>query len=173
MPLTREILILAFTLGGADLKLADLYDQKCRGYIFATISAISMGLLISDSSYSSSIVLGIILGVALAGKVDQPNLIMGLGLTLATAIIVGLYNGFIVPDLLLLVLVTVTVLIDEAGHDKITSGSILKGFFRFRMTLKTAIILLTILTKIDIINAIGFFCFDLSYDIISICYHFK
>lgn len=175
MPLTHEILILAFILSGVDLKLADLYDRKRRGYIFATLSAIFMGFLISGSSYSSSIMLGIILGVTLAGKVDQPNLMMGLGLTLATAITVGLlYSGFIVPDLFLLALVTGTALIDEAGHDKITSGRILKVFFRFRMTLKITIILMTILTQtdifhaIDIIDAIGFFCFDLSYDIVNV-----
>ncbi|MFH0897765.1 MAG: hypothetical protein V1850_06960 [Candidatus Bathyarchaeota archaeon] len=169
MPLTPEVLLLAFTLGGVGLKLADLHDRKRRGFIFASISAISMGLLISDSPFSSSIVLGIILGVALAGKIDQPNLIFGLGLALATAVIIGLlFTGFITPDLPLLATFTAAALVDEVGHDKINAGRIFPSFFRFRVTLKTTIILLIIFSQIDLIHAIGFFCFDLSYEIVNV-----
>lgn len=164
MPLTNYILLLLFALAGIDLKLADFYGRKHISYIFAVISAISMGLLISDSPSSSSIVLGIILGVSLTGKVDQPSLVMGLGLTLATSIIVG----FTMPNFSLLAVITVTTLIDEIGHDRITSGNILANFFRFRMTLKTIIIILAALTQVDVIHAAGFFSFDLSYDVVSV-----
>lgn len=169
MTLTPEVLIIAFIIGGVNLKLADFYERKSRGYIFAAISAVSMGLLISDSSTSSSIVLGIVLGVALAGKIDQPNLVMGLGLTLAIAIIMG----FSIPDLPLIAVITGTVLIDEIGHDRITSGSTLANFFRFRSTLKTTIIILTILRQINIIHAVGFFCFDIPYDVTNFILTYK
>lgn len=166
MPLTTEVLILAFTISGITLKLADIYGERGRGYVFAAVSAAFMGIIISDSPISSSIILGIIIGVALARKIDQPNLIFGLGLTLATAIIFG----FNFPDLPLLATVSVAALIDEVGHDKITSRDILEKFFRFRMALKAAMVILTILRWIDIVYAIGFFCFDISYDLTHIIF---
>jgi len=165
--LTKEALILVFTLSGINLKLADFYGERGGGYlrhVFAAIAAVCMGLLISGDSPSSSIVLGIIIGVTLAGKLDKPNMMIGLALTLATATILG----FSLPDFPLLIAITIASLIDEVGHDKIASRGILTRFFHFRMALKIVIIFLTVLTWVDVLHALGFFCFDLSYDVTSI-----
>ena len=164
MPLAKETLLLIFTLGGISLKLADHYGEQARDYLsyfFAAAAAICMGLLISDNPYSSSIMLGIIVGVILAGKVDRLNMMIGLGLTLTTAAMLG----FSLPDFPLLMVVAVASLIDETGHDRSASKGILAKFFRFRMALKTIIVLLTVLGWVDVVHALGFFCFDVSYDI--------
>lgn len=120
-----------------------------------------MGLLISDSSISSSIVLGIIVGVTLAGKIDQLNLMIGLGLSLTMAVLLG-FNS---PEIPLLAVIAAASLKDEVGHDRFASRRILTRFFHFRMVLKTTMILLAVLNWIDLVHMLGFFCFDLSYDI--------
>lgn len=178
MPLPIGALILTYLISGISLKLADIYGERGKGYIPAIISAITMGILISDSPSSASIILGIILGVAFAGKIDQLNLKIGLGITLATAIIIEFIFGFTIPNLPLLAIVTGGALIDEKGHDRLGSKKITGTFFRFRMTLKTFIIILAFLkgfspVGIDAVYAVSFLCFDIAYDVIGIIFDSK
>lgn len=164
MPFDSEILLLVFTLAGITLKLADFYGEHGRcfvRYIIAVISAICMGLLISESAVSSSIVLGIIIGVVVAGKVDQLNLIIGLVATLTMAVVLG----FNFPDFRLMFVIAIGSLVDEMGHDRFTSNGVVNGFFRFRLFLKTVVVILHILMLVDVTHALGFFCFDISYDL--------
>ena len=161
MLLTREALILVFTLSGISLKLADIYGERGRGYVFSVVSAVGMGTLISDSPLSSSMVLGIIVGVVLAGKVDRPNLVVGLGLTLVVSAVLG----FNIPDFALLAIIALAALIDEVGHDRVTSRGILGKFFRIRMVLKAVVVVLTVLGLIDVIHCAGFLSFDVVYEV--------
>ena len=171
MALSELVLVLAFIVGGITLKLADLYAHRSRGFVFAAISALCLGFLISANSVSSAIVLGIILAVTVAGKIDQLNLLIGLGFTVVIAIILG----FSFPDLPLLAVVTLSALIDEVGHEKITARRY-SGFFRFRMTLKIIMIMLAISMQINLIYTLGFLCFDFSYDALTLigeAYHWQ
>ena len=166
--LTREVLLLTFTLAGISLKLADNYGASARGYLSAAVSAVCMGFLIADNSSSSSIVLGIMIGVTLAGKLDQLNLIFGLCATLISAAVLG----FSVPNLPLLAIVLVAALLDEVGHEKVKSPGILATFFHFRMVLKAVVASLALLMWIDLFHAVGFFCFDVAYDATNIVWPF-
>ncbi|MFX0203234.1 MAG: hypothetical protein ACFFCW_44590 [Candidatus Hodarchaeota archaeon] len=56
----------------------------------------------------------------------------------------------------------------EKGHEKITSGGVLSKFFRFRMILKVVMATLALLRWVDIVHAVGFFCFDVAYDLTDI-----
>lgn len=172
MYLTKEVLILANTICGISLKLADFFgeeDSSYFKYFFAMISGILMGLLISESPISSSIMLGIIAGVSIARKLDRLNMILGIIITLITATILG----FNLPNIPVLFVITLASLIDEMGHDKIVTGFIIGRFFQFRMTLKILIFFLTILARVDVKYALGFFCFDLSYDSLSFLLTYK
>ncbi|MFH0748667.1 MAG: hypothetical protein V1915_01935 [Candidatus Bathyarchaeota archaeon] len=160
MLLTQEGAILVFTVAGISLKLADTFESTLRGFISATISAVCMGLLIAESASSSAIILGIMVGITLAGKLDQSNLIFGLGLALATAIIMG----FHLPDLSVLGIITAGALIDEVGHDRISSRGLVGKLFRFRMVLKATVLMLAVFGFIEVGSTLGFFSFDICYD---------
>jgi len=161
LELSIALLLFIFTLGGISLKLADNYGNDAKGYIAATISGVCMGVLISDSPSSSSIVLGIIVGVTLAGKVDQLNLFLGLVLTLITAITLG----FSTPDISLLTMIAVATVIDEVGHNKLASKGIFGKFFQFRMFLKITMVLLVVLNLMRLVYALSFLSFDVAYEI--------
>ena len=168
LSLTKGILVLLFTLSGVSLKLADFYGEQDRsylGYVAAIITAGCMGLLISDSPIASSVVLGIIIGVILAGKLDRRNLMFGLCLTLVTSVILG----FDYPDLRLLAIIGVASWVDEVTHDRFASRrGMSTRLFRFRIGLKIVLIVLTVLNWVEIVYTIGFFCFDVSYDVTGV-----
>lgn len=159
------LLVGIFAISGVTLKLADFYGEKGNNtlqYVFAVISAISFGLLISSDAASSSIILGIIIGVILSRKVNRLNLVLGLILTLFTAIIFG----FNLPVPWLLITVSILAFIDELCHDKLAlKKDLLAKPFRFRPLLKFTIIFLAVASLIEAVTALGFMAFDLSYDI--------
>ena len=158
------LLLAVFIVSGVTLKLADFFGEKGGNilqYFSAAISALTLGLLVSESSYSSSIILGIIFGVALSGKINRLNLVLGLVLTLLIAGILG----FQPPTLWLLIVVSTSSFIDEFLHDRFTEKkSCLKRFFRFRPILKLVMISLAVLSFIEFIYALAFWSFDLAYD---------
>lgn len=167
MTLQDEILILIFVVGGVSLKIADFYgevDNSAVSYISASISALALGLLISHSPIASSIILGIIIGVVLSRKVNRLNLIFGLAMTLLTALILG----FKIPVPWLLLTAAFFSFIDEISHEWFSSKKFLiTNFFLFRPFLKLTILFITTLNLISTVYAVGFFCFDLSYDLTS------
>lgn len=165
MFLQDEVVVLAFAVGGVSLKLADFYGERessAASYIYASVSAVALGLLISHSPISSSIILGIAFGVVLSGKVNRPNLIFGLALTLLTALIFS----FKLPVLWLLLTVAFSSFIDEFTHDRLSKRFFFANFL-LRPFLKLAILFITALSLISLVYAVGFFCFDLSYDTTS------
>jgi hypothetical protein len=165
--LQDEVVVLAFAVGGVSLKLADFYGERessAASYIYASVSAVALGLLISHSPISSSIILGIAFGVVLSGKVNRPNLIFGLALTLLTALIFS----FKLPVLWLLLTVALSSFVDEITHDRLSSKRFFfANFFLLRPFLKLTILSITALSLISVVYAVGFFCFDLSYDTAS------
>ncbi len=156
-------MILLFAFGGVSLKIADYYGErstKTISFISACVSALIFGLLISHNSVSSSIILGIILGVLFSGKINQLNLFFGLVLTLTIAFILK----FQLPNLWLLFIVTLFSFIDELSHEWCSSTKIFANFFPLRPFLKMSFIIMAFLSLIEIKYILAFFCFDLSYD---------
>ena len=167
MTIDKLKILLLYIGGGATLKLADFYGEKDRvypSYIFSVISAFFLGFLISESTYSSAIILGIIIGVTLSGKVDKFHLAVGLFATIVTAF----RFGFKQPALHLLIPFSIASLIDEIGHERNFKRNIfVKLFFRLRFSLKTVALLSTLFQILPIIYSSGLICFDLSYDLIG------
>ncbi len=170
MVLSDVALLLAFALWGASLKLADFFGEiGCwLGYVSAAGSAACLGLLLVDSPVSSAIVLGIAVGVVLAGKVDRGNLVFGLLLGLGVAAVLGfLFGGFVFPSVSVLAVVAAGALLDELGHDRFGALEGWGAVFRFRSVLKVAVLVLFGLGLVNLANAVGFFCFDLLYDAVG------
>jgi hypothetical protein len=158
-------MILLFACGGVSLKIADYYGERASkriAYVSATVSAFIFGLLLSHNSISSAIILGIILGVLFSGKINQLNLFFGLALSLTIAFMFT----FQFPLLWLLSLVTFFSFIDELSHDRYSSKNFfLANFFLLRPFLKMSFLLIASLSLIEGSYLLGFFCFDLSYDL--------
>ena len=161
------IVIIIFILTGFSLKLTDFLGEHSTGYttyIIAVFSAFFISILISESEYSSAIAIGIVVCVFLSGKVNKPNLIVGLILTVFFSLLLGFAfpNQIVIP-------ISIFAFVDEIFHEKYEAHyKNLKLFLRFRPILKTAIILFFLLNWLPLMYFIGFFCFDLSYDLTSI-----
>lgn len=149
------------------MKLADHFgesSQSLHAYVFAILSGSLLGSLLHVGVEESSYVLGIIVGVALGGKINRPNLLAGLLTVLLSALILGL----VIPNPWLLAAVTVLSFADELCHDRLANRTSLVGLlFRYRVGLKIGTILLAVKALISVITAVDFLCFDLSYDIAS------
>jgi hypothetical protein len=161
------VLLLIFTIGGITLKLADFYGERKKGYlsfIFAGFAAVCLGIILSISPTSAAIFFGIMIGVTVAGKLDNPNMVFGLFLTIGLAFLFG----FQLPDIPLLILITLAALLDEIVHDTHILNGFLFRFFSYRMILKMMIVLLTVSTWIHYSLALEFFCFDISYDLTNL-----
>ncbi len=163
-PLT---VIPTFIGGGAALKIADHTGENPHstiGYLSATIAGLLLGSLISYGPEESSIVIGLTVGVALARKIDRPNLLLGLTITVTAASVLG----FKMPIIWLTTLVSTLSLLDEIGHDRLgTRSGPLGLFFRYRGTLKTALLIAAATSKTSTTTAVGFLGFDAGYDTVN------
>ncbi len=160
-------MLLVFLLAGITLKLSDYSGEKGSSliaYSSATLSAFLLGVLATQDEFSSSMVFGIIIGVALSLKIDRSNLVFGLFVTVMTVVLLGVK----LPSPWLLGVVAAFSFVDEVGHERFsTVDGLVGGFFRHRLALKLAILLLASLSLLPPAAGAGFFCFDLSYDAMS------
>lgn len=159
------ILLIIFSLSGFTLKVADLSGElglRALGLLSAGVCGVFLGILITESRFSSAIVLGIIVGVAIAGKINQVNLIAGLAVTTLTALVLG----FVTPSIWLLVAVAFFAVLDEVLHGRFAGrhGPLAK-FFSYRCCLKVAMLALVVLAFLPLLYAVGFIVFDLTYDV--------
>ena len=160
-------MLFLFAFGGISLKIADYSGERSsrsRSLLSASIAALIFGLLLSHSPVSSSIILGIIIGVLFSGKIDQLNLTVGLALTVLIAFLLT----FQFPVLWLLSIVSVFSFIDEFLHDRYSSkNKLFAKVLVLRPFLKLTFLLLATLSMIEVRYLVGFFSFDLSYDLTS------
>lgn len=165
--LTPTQLILTFFLAGLSLKIADYLGEKglkLKAYLASTISAFLFWILIKNDPQSSTIICSIIIGCLLSLKVDKPNLLLGLILILALSI----FLGFSTPVFWLLLILTLVVILDEFTHEKFAQKRGFSIFFRFRMFLKIAVIILFLVNFLSLTHLLGFLLFDLSYDLLGL-----
>lgn len=163
MNLEPWALTIIFGLAGFTLKLADHTGERSRGaapFAVAGICGLIFGALVSESGFSSAIVLGIIIGVGLSKKIDRKNLVFGLAMTAFSALLLGPE----LPIAWLLVVVTLSSLLDEYSHDRLAVKSGVGIIFRYRPILKAAIVVSTVVSALPWVYAVAFLLFDLSYD---------
>ncbi len=159
-----ELVLVAYALSGVALKTADVLGETGKtwgAFLSAAIAAGLFGVLTAESAVSSALIFGIILGVTASKKVDRPNLVVGLIVTLIFAVCFGAQP----PTPWLLITVAVFAFIDEVGHDRRRrqpGGPAV--FFQYRLSLKLAMIGLALAAQIPALYLMGFLCFDLCYD---------
>ena len=137
-------------------KLALLSAGVCGGLL---------GMLMTESRFSSAIVLGIIVGAAITGKINQVNLLAGVAVAILTAVILG----FVTPSIWLLATVAFFAVLDEVLHDQFAGKrGLLANFFSYRCCLKLTMLAVAILALLPLLYAVGFLAFDLAYDATSI-----
>lgn len=157
-------LAVLFGLAGFTLKLSDHTGEKRRGaipFIIAGMCGLIFGTLVSESSFSSAIVLGIIVGVGLSKKIDRKNLVFGLAMTAFSALLLGPE----LPTAWLLVVVASSSFLDELSHDRLTTKGGVGMLFRYRPILKATIVVSAVASALSWVYAIAFLLFDLSYDV--------
>lgn len=161
------MIFVVFAGAGVTLKLADYLgekEQSLQAYVSAIFSGALLGTLMQVGVEESSYVSGIVLGVALSGKINRPNLLVGL----LTVIISALISGLALPIAWLFAVVALLSFFDEVSHDRLAGRTELAGLLvRYRVGLKIGTILLAISGLVSVTTAVGFLCFDLSYDATS------
>jgi len=159
------ILLTIFSISGFTLKVADFsgeWRDRNASILFAFISGFLLGLLITESAFSSAIILGMIIGVGASGKINKPNLVLGIVVVVITALIFG----FSTPSFWHLLIIAFFAFFDEVEHNRFTGRSgFLAKFFSIRGSLKMVVILLAAIGSLPILYAGGFLVFDLTYDL--------
>ncbi|MEM0493166.1 MAG: hypothetical protein QXS02_04340, partial [Candidatus Thermoplasmatota archaeon] len=165
--------LIYYPLLGAGLKYIDnAFDEQIYNKKIACIIAPLLGLLwaynmILDPA-SASILLAIVLGVLLKGKIDNYAHLAGLSVIL-TIIIIARVEILLIP----LIILTISALLDEVGNDiidkkgYISSNSITKKitgyFFDQRWLTKVAVLILAIMGLIPYIFFAAMILFDYAY----------
>lgn len=144
--------------------MADLSGElnvRNLGLLSAGVCGGLLGILITESKFSSAIVLGIVVGVAVAGKINHVNLFAGLAVAVLTAVILG----FVTPSFWLFSTVTLFTVLDEVLHDRfVGKRGPFADFFSYRCCLKLFMLVVAMLALLPLLYAVGFLAFDLTYD---------
>lgn len=157
------IIPLGYALSGFLMKLSDdSFDEK-QDKIFAIISGIICGVLIGflavESIDAAYIFFGIFFGTLFSRKIDGIHHI----LTLIAFVSITLLFGLPEMGLLTLFICSLSAYLDEIGNDNLKiaeKSKFLEFFFRYRFTMKIAILVLSILGLWQLITGITFYGLD-------------
>ncbi len=164
-----SLIIAVFLLIGAGLKYIDeAFDEENLNKTTATILAGILLILWIGLSYldigSRTILLAILLGVLLTGKID--NLVFAS----STALIFGSFVFVERIAMFPLIMLALTGVIDEKGNDYVDANKthgLISFFFLHRFTMKTGLAALTIGGIFPYYYLLAFLLFDMSYDTIG------
>lgn len=169
--------LVAFAVLGAGLKYIDnAFDEqifnKKIAYTLAPLLGVLGAYTMVMSAVSATILLAIVLGVFLKGKVDNWAFLTGLLVTIGSIILAGI-QLLILP----LIVLTIGALADEIGNDLIDKNNYLHGakrwqrlighFFDQRWAMKVVILSLVGIGIIPFYFFIAMFLFDEAYLCIS------
>jgi hypothetical protein len=170
--------LLSYSILGAGIKYIDAaFDEKTFNKKIAMILAPFLGGLWAYSMFinpfSATILLSILLGVILKGKIDNIAHLSGVAVIVPVIILLGV-ELLIVP----LIFLAIAAVFDELGNDYIdehpqlfTKNKLtvfIDYFFGQRWLLKTAILFLAILGLIPYYFFLAMIFFDYAY--LAVCY---
>ncbi len=144
-----EIIPLAF-LSGSLAKIADMYADGLSigsrvSYIIGGIYGFLLSYMMASFPVLSPLVIAVVLGVLLAGKIDSPVHYTGIGCMIIFSIIMGIGP----VDVILVLFFLSMSAADEIGNDivdrKRLSG-VLAVFFRMRLTMEVGTFMISLLT---------------------------
>jgi len=170
--------LVAYSILGAGIKYIDdafdkhIFDKKMAIAITPFLSVLGVYAMIIDP-VSATILLAVLFGVLIKGKVNNIAFIIGFVLVMLPVIIIGV-KFLIIP----LIFLSTSAVLDEIGNDYIDSkkdqfdkekfsNKFLIYFFGHRWIMKIAIIYLVILGIIPFFFFIAMALFDYAYVIID------
>jgi ABC-type amino acid transport system permease subunit len=164
----------AYFLAGLLLKTGDdLLDEHNRSdlsWIPLALSGLLFGLIMTVSEWDLALMVSIIIGVLVSGKVNRPPFILGFVMIAITVIMRGLplVSGFL-DWLTLVVMMFLAAVLDERGNDWTDQNVSPKAyrFFKYRFTLKVSVLLLSVPWPLLFPTAIGLWFFDFGYEIVA------
>ncbi len=167
-----------FILGGGikfvDAAFDDDTFEKKLGVLAAPPLAILWVITMATDPYSATILLSIVLGVLLKGKIDNIAHILGFVVIMALVFVLQIHILW-----LPLIFLVASAILDEVGNDVIdynTNGKIFSSFwpkylgyfFGRRYFLKVALLFLVLLNEFPIVMLIALIFFDEAYLLITI-----
>jgi len=143
----------AYCLAGFTLKLGDdlldEFDKPIIALVPLALSGLLFGLVMTVSELDLVLMVAIVIGVALSGKVNRPQFLVGFVLIGVVLFVIG------VP--------IITSWLDWF----VILGTLLVGFFRFRFTLKLSVLILAVIWTAFLPSAIGLWLLDLGYETVG------
>lgn len=166
--------LVSFLVLGAGIKFIDAaYDEKAFDKKWAMLLAPALGILWAYTMYidaaSATILLAIICGVLLKGKIDNWAHLAGLGVIAGVLALSGVELLW-----LPLVILAAAALLDEVGNDAIDkrrswlsskgiTGKVTITFFDHRWVMKVVILALAAIGMIPWVFFLAMVCFDYAY----------
>jgi len=176
-PLLIAALVASYTYTGGAIKfLDDVIDKKLRFtgrlplcLVLASGVALLAGVWTALDSYSAAVVLGLVVGLALAGKVNNRYFLSIALITLLIAAILGFNPYSLIPIFPTLIVLAATALADETIHSfsKAVRHPVARLMLLHRPAMKIAVILLPLFGLFTFTHTLAFWCFDLSYDLVD------
>ncbi len=164
----------AYFLAGLTLKIGDdLLDELERpnlAWVPLTLSGALFGLIMTISEYDLALLVSIIIGVVVSGKVNRHQFSIGFILIFVIIAINGVPVISVLLDwIALVVMLFLAAVLDEKGNDWADPNISPKAymFFRFRFTLKVSGLLLSLLWPALLPTAIGLLFFDTGYELVG------
>ena len=162
----------AFLLAGLTLKigddLLDELDKPDLSWVPLALAGILFGLIMTVSEWDLALMMSIIIGVIVSGKVNRLQFVVGFVLIFVVVILIGIPPITSWLDwLTLVIMMFFAAVLDERGNewaDQEISPKAYK-FFEYRFTMKVSVILISLVWPLLFPAAVGLWFFDLGYEI--------
>ena len=162
----------AFLLAGLTLKigddLLDELDKPDLSWVPLALAGILFGLIMTVSEWDLALMMSIIIGVIVSGKVNRLQFVVGFVLIFVVVILIGIPPISNWLDwLTLVIMMFLAAVLDERGTDwadQEVSPNAYK-FFEHRFTMKVSVILISLIWPLLFPAAVGLWFFDFGYEI--------
>ncbi len=162
----------AYLLAGLTLKigddLLDELDKPDLSWVPLALAGILFGLIMTVSEWDLALMMSIIIGVIVSGKVNRLQFVVGFVLIFVVVILIGIPPITSWLDwLTLVIMMFFAAVLDERGTewaDQEISPKAYK-FFEYRFTMKVSVILISLVWPLLFPAAVGLWFFDLGYEI--------
>ena len=162
----------AYLLAGLTLKigddLLDELDKPDLSWVPLALAGILFGLIMTVSEWDLALMMSIIIGVIVSGKVNRLQFVVGFVLIFVVVILIGIPPITSWLDwLTLVIMMFFAAVLDERGNewaDQEISPKAYK-FFEYRFTMKVSVILISLVWPLLFPAAVGLWFFDLGYEI--------
>jgi len=117
-------------------------------------------------------VIGAVIGLLIAGKLDHPMYIVSVVIFIALIFVVYIIHIIAIEATTFYIIPVAAIgsFLDEYGHDRYDDWKIAKFVFKHRFFLKIFAFLGFVLGFAQLAHLIGFLCFDIFYDLVDVAW---